>query len=75
MIRVMKKVKDALLRAVVATVVFGILTAPVLNHFLIRAGSYSRWTLLLFNYIAFFIPVFIGMLMYDFILPRFYKEP
>jgi Zn-dependent protease with chaperone function len=74
MIKVMKRGQDAFLRAIVATVVFGILTAPVLNHFLIRVGSYSRWALLLFNYIAFFIPVFIGMLIYDFIIAKLHKE-
>lgn len=76
-VSLMKNVRDALLRAVVATIIYGIFTNPVLDHLLIKVGNNSEWyhlSRVWLDYLAFFVPVFIGMVIYNFIATRPHKE-
>jgi hypothetical protein len=64
----MKNICDAFFRAAIATVIWGILTYPLL-----KVGRYFD-TDRLYSFLAFFIPVFISMVIYNFTIDRLRKE-
>jgi hypothetical protein len=67
---VMKNLRDAFLRTVAATVVWEVLTYP----FVLRVGSHF-WRNQLYDLLAFFMPVFISMILYNLTIARFCKKP